>query len=177
MATTSPFASLIPDFTRIFLRFPASVAASVALCIVNNAEITDGHTFGSYELWQINYALIAAFLAGGSGHLFGESRGWPRSRSLLLGLAFGAAAGTLTYFQAVTETHHLFVLGGLVLALMVSAHLRSGTSQNAVWLFNARLGLAAVLSSHCRAHLRRRPVCNRGQPQLSVQCGHRPLRL
>ena len=146
MTTTRPFARLIPDLTKILLRFPASVLASVVLCIVNNVEIADGHTIGSHELWQINYALIAAFLAGGGGHLFAESRGWQRISTLLLGLALGTAAGALTYFQAVTETHHLFVLGGLVLALMVSAHMRSGTTQNAVWLFNARLGLAAVLS-------------------------------
>lgn len=146
MATTSPFARLIPDLTKIFLRFPASVAASLVLCIVNNAEIADGHTFGSQELWRINYALIAIFLAGGAGHMFAESRGWPQIKSAAIGLVIGAAAGALTYFQAITETHHLFVLGGLVLALMISAHLRSGASQNAVWLFNARLGLAAVLS-------------------------------
>lgn len=146
MATTSPFGRFVPDLTRTLLRFPTCAAASVVLCIVNNVEAAEGGTFDDHELWQINCALIAAFLAGGAGHLFGESHRWSRLKSLVPALGLATAAGALTYFETVTETHHLFVLGGLILALMVSAHLRSGASQNAVWLFNARLGLAAVLS-------------------------------
>ena len=128
------------------MRFPVSVVAAIGLCIVNNIEAARLYRFSGDELWIINASLAAAFIGGGAAHLFGQGRKWPAARSFAFGLGVGLLAALLCYFDAQSGAYPIFALFGLTAILLIAGHMRSGTSENALWLFNARLALAAVLS-------------------------------
>jgi hypothetical protein len=131
---------LIPDLFATVLRFPVAVLAAVALCIYVNIY---GIGNSSSEYWQVVMAGIAAFIAGGAGHLMAEGRG---SRMPTLALLLGVTAGGLIYFNRFFNSSELFLFGGLLPILMISPFLAGGVKQGTVWLFNLRLGLAIILA-------------------------------
>lgn len=64
---------------------------------------------------------------------------------MLFGLLIGFTTATMFWFYAVLGVERLFFTTGLVFLLMTSAYLRQA-SQSAFWLFNLRLGMAALLA-------------------------------
>lgn len=146
MSLSSRVSRLVPDLAATLERFPACVLSALALCIVFNLEAGDVFSFDRDELARISFAGAAAFLAGGAAHLFALGRAWASGRSALLALAAAGLAALLCYFYTSTGGHFLFVLPALTLALMVAAYLRPGASEEALWLFNARLGMAIALA-------------------------------
>jgi hypothetical protein len=131
---------LIPNLGVILSRFPVSAAYSVLLCLVLNAG--NGWNGDDNAVW----AGSAAFLASGAVHLFAESRRLERLPSIIIATAAGLVAGGAGLLSGLLHTSLLFLFCGLVLALMVAAYLKPGIAQGALWLFNFRLGLAALLA-------------------------------
>lgn len=146
MSLSSRVSRLMPDLAATLERFPACILAAVALCIISNLEAADITRFDQDTLARIYFAGASAFLAGGAGHMFALGRSWEAMPSAALGLAMGGLAAVLCYFYTSTGGHFMFVLPALTLALMVAAYLRRGTSEEALWLFNARLGMAIGLA-------------------------------
>jgi hypothetical protein len=100
-----------------------------------------GDQFYTDVLWSG----AAGFLASGAAHLFAESRRWPKLRNIAFALLVGLATATVFLFHAILGVERMFFTTGLVFLLMTSAYLRQA-SQSAFWLFNLRLGLAALLA-------------------------------
>ncbi len=137
------FKNILPDLMETLVRFPVPVAASLWLWLYHFTT-GDSGLFGA----QINvfWSATAAFLAGGSGHLLAEGRGWSRAVNLLIAGFAGAAGAGLAYFYASTSVSYLFLLSGLALLLMVAGFMHRGAPQGALWLFNMRLCLATLLA-------------------------------
>ncbi len=135
---------LIPDLGTIIARFPVPVGFSILLSLYINAQILNGHTgFDDDMVWGGS----AGFLASGAAHLFAEARGMARTRSAVIALACGLLATAFALITGVFQTSLLMLFCGLVLMLMVAAYLRPHIAQGALWLFNLRLGLAALLAT------------------------------
>lgn len=132
----------IPDLSSVVKRFPIPVAISIALWIYLNAV-----SFGSASNDdEIIAAAAVAFFAAGSASLFAEGRKLRPAMGIMLGVGAGLVLGIIGYFTEVFSTHLLFLFGGLIPLLMISPFLHGDAKQGALWLFNLRLGLAALLA-------------------------------
>jgi hypothetical protein len=140
------FTTIIPDLSATLARFPGPAVASLIMCVVANLAVAEENfaddQFYSDALW----GGAAAFIASGSAHLFAESRGWTASRNNTFSLLTGLAAAVIFLLHRELGVDRWFSTVGLVLLLMTAAYLRPGASQAAFWLFNLRLGLAAILA-------------------------------
>ena len=58
----------------------------------------------------------------------------------------GFLAALAFWFHTELGLHRIFFTAGLVLLLLSAAFLRAGASQAAFWLFDLRLGVAALVS-------------------------------
>lgn len=135
---------LMPDISAAALRFPVPAAVSLALCLYWNVV---GVGAGGDDPGYVMAGCAAAFIGSGAAHLYAEGARLSRAGGIVLALAAGAAAALLGYFTTVFETSLLFLFLGLIPVLMVAAYLRAGVHQGAIWLFNLRFGLAALLAA------------------------------
>lgn len=142
MGIVAKLEKLVPDLGAVIARFPVPVLISISLFIYLNSVDRYFDVFSSEQSW----AFVAAFLAGGAAHLFAEARGMPKA------VNYGgavAAAGVTWLIASFAEVFHpvlLFLIPGLILLVMVAGFLRRDAKQGALWLFNLRLGLAALLA-------------------------------
>ncbi len=134
--------NLIPDLSATLARFPVSSAVAVALCAYINIEGMGGSGESA-----VMAGAAAGFIASGAAHLFAEGNKWSKPAGIGLAIAAGAALALLGYFTSVFQTSLLFLFAGLIPVLMISGFLRAGVRQGALWLFNLRMGLAALLSA------------------------------
>ncbi len=146
MTFASRLERLLPDLSRTVARFPVPVAASVALCVYSNLETAELFQRGHDENTRVIAALAAAFFASGAAHLHAEATRIGNNAGLALALAAAAAAGALGYFTPAQQIYWLFLFPAILLLLMISPYLSAGARQAAIWLFNLRLGLAALLA-------------------------------
>lgn len=137
---------IFPDLSTTLFRFPGPAIASLFMCVVANLRVVERSFAGDQFYADVLWSGAAAFLASGAAHLLAESRGWPRPRNILFALLIGFATATMFWFHGVLGLERLFFSAGLVFLLMTSAYLRQA-SQSAFWLFNLRLGLAALLAT------------------------------
>jgi hypothetical protein len=145
---------LMPDLSQTILRFPIPVLISVALAIVANLDVAgvidlqtfrwDRHTAGQYSAEQVYGALVSGFLAAGVAHLYAESRHWSRIAGAALAVVFATLFAVLCWQMGPLDLQLLFLLPGLVLAVMVAGYVHGEDNDNAVWMFNARLALAFI---------------------------------
>ena len=143
MGVAARLEKLIPDLAAALLRFPVPALYSILLCAWLNIEEIGGSSWDE----KIAYAAAAGFLASGAAHFFAEGRGLSRPANLIVALVAGLAAMAAAYFTGVFHTSLLFLFGAIVLTLMISPYLRIDTAQGALWLFNLRLWLAALLAT------------------------------
>ena len=133
---------LVPDLAATFARFPIPAAISLLLCgwlnIIGGNSDHDG---------RVATGAAAAFIAAGAFHLLAEGRKLQRGLSWFLALAAAIAVGLSGYLPAIFHTNTLFLFAGLLPLLMIAPFMRSGVSQGAIWLFNLRFGLAALLAA------------------------------
>ncbi len=133
---------LVPDLSATFLRFPIPAALSIFLCawlnIVGGNSDHDG---------RVATGAAAAFIAAGAFHLLAEGRKLQRGLSWFLALAAAIGVGLAGYLPAIFHTNTLFLFAGLLPLLMIAPFMRSGVRQGAIWLFNLRFGLAALLAA------------------------------
>ena len=137
---------LIPDLSAMLARFPVPAIASVVLTVYAHLDIAKIVSDGMHAGNHVYLGGAAAFIAGGAAHYFAQGRGLGRAAEF--GIAFAAAvlAAALAYFDAPLRTSHLFLFAGLVALLMIAGYLRRRAEQGALWLFNLRLWLAALLA-------------------------------
>ena len=133
---------LVPDLAATFLRFPVAALFAVGLTLYLNLEGASSDTDS-----QVIAGAAAAFIGSGAAHLFAESAKLSALTSVLIAAAAAAAAGVMGYFTRVFDTNLLFLFCGLIPLLMIAPYLRSGIQQGAIWLFNLRFGLAALLAA------------------------------
>jgi hypothetical protein len=131
---------LLPDLSAALLRFPMPALTAVLVWLV---LIGNGVSFDD----DVIAAGAAAFLASGAVHLFAEGRAGGRKAAVAGATAAAVLAGGLALLAGGFQTSLLLLLPGLVLAVMIAAFLRPNASQGALWLFNLRFGLAALLAS------------------------------
>ena len=147
MTLASRLERLVPDLARTVARFPVPVAASVALCVYSNLQIAGAiHQQQPDEIARVTAALAAAFFGSGAAHLYAEGLGISRITRLALALVAAMAAGALGYSTTALQTDWRFLFPAILLLLMIAPYLRAGARQAALWLFDLRLGLAALLA-------------------------------
>ena len=146
MAITGYFRTFVPNLADAAARFPGPVIASFAMGSAANLMIAHKDFAGRQFYSDLLWSGAAAFLASGCTHLFAEAAGWHRQRGAGLAILTGFLAALAYWFHTELGLHRIFFTAGLVLLLLSAAFLRAGASQAAFWLFDLRLGVAALLS-------------------------------
>ena len=157
MARSNRLGRLLPDLSQTVYRFPLPVAFSVLLFVTGTLHIAGAIDPGSiydpdgraHRLFAepLYGALASALLASGAAHLYAESRHWSALRNVAAAAAAGLIATVPFWFAAALDMTVLlmFWMPGLLLCVMVAGTLADG-DDNAMWMFNARLAMAIVLS-------------------------------
>lgn len=138
--------ALVPDLSATRARFPGPAIASLLLCLAANLRVAEKNFSDEQFYNDVLWSGAAAFIASGTAHLLAESRSWARESNVAFGLLIGVAAAATLWFHGVLGVHRSFFMVGLVFLLMTAAYLRPRASQAAFWLFNLRLGMAALLA-------------------------------
>jgi peptidoglycan/LPS O-acetylase OafA/YrhL len=102
---------LVPDLFETLRRFPVAVLAALGLCIYMNIYVV---RHNNVQQWNIVLAFVAAFMAGGAGHLFAEGLRFSRVRGLAIALIAGLAAAALMYFNVALHASECFCLADWV---------------------------------------------------------------
>jgi hypothetical protein len=134
---------LVPDLSATLIRFPVPALLSLALFAYAQARLPD---LFDDEGARVVLALSAAFFGAGAAHLFGEGRGLTRITTTLVAALVAVIVAALSYFSGYFATNALFLFSALILVVMVAPYLRHGSGNAAIWLFNLRFGLAALLA-------------------------------
>ncbi|MFO0990788.1 MAG: DUF4153 domain-containing protein [Hyphomicrobiales bacterium] len=142
----SRLSRLIPDLSQTAARFPVPVLISLLLVVYANLDIARYVEEGWNADNPVYLAGASAFMAAGALHYFALGRGIGAGLSFLLALIAAALVGTSSYFAGGLHVSWIFMFAGLLPALMIAGFLRPGAKQGALWLFNLRLGLAALLA-------------------------------
>lgn len=151
MTIIERMARMMPDLWQTITRFPIPVVICMAGATILNLDIAaigimDLDSMGPYRDDQVYGGLVSAFLAAGAAHLFAESRGWNHLTGVLLAILAAVLLAAVCWFLHPLNLQFQFLLPGLVLLVMVAGYVRADNGANAIWMFNARLALAVVLS-------------------------------
>ncbi|MGI9464328.1 MAG: DUF4153 domain-containing protein [Aestuariivirgaceae bacterium] len=146
MMLADRLAKLAPDLSQTIVRFPVCCLVALVSFFIVNLDIAKLTRLIAGSEERVYLSLAAAFLASGAGHLFAEGRRWPPIRGGLLAGALGAAFGSIYLFQEATSADPLFLFSSAALLVMTAGYLDRKASENALWLFNARFGLAVILA-------------------------------
>lgn len=143
MGLSARLERLVPDLAATMRRFPVPALWSVLLTLYLNHYIIRR---SGDPREDVIMAAAAGFFAAGAGHLFAEGRGLSRLSNLVLAAVMGGFAALLGWFNASLHVSALYLFCGLIALTMVAAHLRRDAAQGALWFFNLRFGLAALLA-------------------------------
>ncbi len=94
---------------------------------------------------EVIFASAGAFLAGLIAALWFDTRRFSIVASVSAGVLAAAAAVILQFSHGGVYAQDVVVVGGLILATMVAAHLRRGANIESFWRFNLQLGIAAAM--------------------------------
>ncbi len=136
----------LPDLWQTVARFPVPVLICLAGTVILNLDIADIYPMSPDRSQQVYDGLICGFLAAGAAHLYAESRDWSRLSGSALAVLAAAILGGVCWFFRPLDLQFEFLLPGLVLLVMVAGYTRGDNDDNAIWMFNARLALAIILS-------------------------------
>jgi hypothetical protein len=137
---------LIPDLSATLVRFPVPALVSVLITIYAHLDIAGSVSDGTRSGNHVYLGGAAAFIAAGAAHYFARGRGLGGVLEIVLALAAALLAAALAYFDVILRTSHLFLFAGLMPLLMIAGYLHRGAEQGALWLFNMRLWLSALLA-------------------------------
>lgn len=139
------FRGRLPGQLRSLGRFPVPVASAVVLALLLNLQIADVIAIGDVREAQVIFALVGASLAAVTVDLWASSRHLSTATTIGVSVAAAAAVAALQVFHGRLYDQSLVVIGALLLATMVAAHLRRDASIEAFWRFNLKLGIAAAM--------------------------------
>ncbi len=94
---------------------------------------------------EVIFASAGAALAGLIAALWADSRRISAIAGVFAGVVAAAVAAFLQFSHGEVYTQDVVVVGGLILATMVAAHLRRGAKIESFWQFDLQLGIAAVM--------------------------------
>ena len=137
--------SRLPEQLRSIGRFPVPVAVSVALTVLLNLQIAGFIAMSDRFEGEVIFAFVGAALAGLIAALWLESRRLSVIAGVLAGGVAAAAAALLLFSRGEVYTQDVVVVGGLIVATMVAAHLRRDATVESFWQFNLQLGIAAAM--------------------------------
>jgi hypothetical protein len=137
---------LVPDLSASLLRFPIAALTAIFLTVYANLDIASEITGGFETGNQVYLSGAAAFIAALAGHFFAQARKFERPLEALIAIFAAVIAGGLAFWDIQLRSSHLFLFAGLLPLLMIAGFLRRDAKQGALWLFNLRLGLAALLA-------------------------------
>jgi hypothetical protein len=131
----------LPDVSATVARFPLAVAIATALTVYKLFHGMIGDAEFKVLAW-----LASSFVWVVSVDLYAESqRRSPQVRGLLWLLGI-AVLGLLLWLDTAIWLNARLLVGSLILALTLAAHLGRGESNDNLWLFNHRLWLGALLA-------------------------------
>ncbi len=132
----------LPDISAAAARFPLAVAIAAALTAY---KLYHGSLIGDVQ-FRVMAWLVASFVWVVAVDLCAESqRRSPQTRVLLWVLGI-AVLGLLLWLDTAIWLSAWLLVGSLVLALTLAAHLCRRETNETVWLFNHRLWLGALLA-------------------------------
>jgi hypothetical protein len=137
--------SRVPEQLRSIGRFPVPVAVCVVLTVLLNLQIADFIAMSDRFEGEVNFASAGAFLAGLIAALWSDTRRLSVIAGVLTGVVAAAAAALLQFSHGEVYTQDIVVVGGLILATMVAAHLRRDAKIESFWQFDLQLGIAAAM--------------------------------
>jgi hypothetical protein len=143
MKMFSKLQAFVPHLECSLRRFPVPILVTVALFSYVNA-FTIGNFSNAY--YYVEAAALAAFLAGGIGHLAAESFGFSKILNLGFATVCAFSAAAIMYFNITFATGELFFFAALFLMLMIAPFLNPKRKQGALWLYDLHLGLAIILA-------------------------------
>jgi hypothetical protein len=139
------FLSRVPEQLRSIGRFPVPVAVCVVLTVLLNLQISGFIAISDRFEGEIIFASVAAALAGLIAALWSDSQRLSAIAGVMAGLGAAAVAAFLQLSHGEFYTQDVVVVGGLILAAMVAAHLRRGATIESFWHFDLQLGIAAAM--------------------------------
>ncbi|MGC2758625.1 DUF4153 domain-containing protein [Candidatus Binatus sp.] len=139
------FLSRVPKQLRSIGRFPVPVAMCVALTVLLNLQIAGFIAMSDRFEGEVIFASVAAALAALIAALWSDTHRLSAIAGVIAGLAAAAVAASLQFSHGEVYTQDVVVVGGLILATIVAAHLRRGATLEAFWQFGLQLGIAAVM--------------------------------
>lgn len=139
------FSPRVPEQLRSVGRFPVSVAVSVVLTVLLNLQIADFIAMSERLAGEVISALAAAFLAALVAALWFDARRPSTIAGVIAGVVAAILAALLQFFHGTVYSQDAVAIGGLILATMVSAHLRREAKIESFWMFDLRLGIAAAM--------------------------------
>ena len=137
--------SRLPEQLRSIGRFPVPVAVCVALTVFLNLQIAGFVAISDRFEGEVIFASVGAALAGLIAALWSDSRRFRVMAGVLAGVVAAAAAGLIQFSHGEAYTQDVVVVGGLIVATMVAAHLRRGATIESFWQFDLQLGIAAAM--------------------------------
>jgi Domain of unknown function (DUF4153) len=139
------FLSRVPEQLRSIGRFPVPVAVCVALSVLLNLQIAGFIAMSDRFEGEVIFASVGAALAGLIAALWSDSRRLSFIAGLFAGVVAAAVAALLQFSHGEVYTQDIVVVGGLILATMVAAHLRRDAKMESFWQFDLQLGIAAAM--------------------------------
>ena len=117
----------------------------VALTVLLNLQIAGFIAMSDRFEGEVIFASVAAALAALIAALWSDTHRLSAIAGVIAGLAAAAVAASLQFSHGEVYTQDVVVVGGLILATIVAAHLRRGATLEAFWQFGLQLGIAAVM--------------------------------
>jgi Domain of unknown function (DUF4153) len=117
----------------------------VVLTLLLNLQISDLIAMSDRFEGEVIFASASAALAGLIAALWSDSHRLSAIVGVIAGLLAAAVAALLQFSHGEVYTQDVVVIGGLISATMVAAHLRRGAKIESFWQFDLQLGIAAVM--------------------------------
>jgi hypothetical protein len=139
------FLSRVPEQLLSIGRFPVPIGASVFLTILVNLQIAGFVAMSGRFEGEIIFASVSAFFAGLIAALWFDSHRFSRFIGLITAIVAASLAASLGFSQGAAYSQDIVLVGGLILATMVAAHIRTGATIESFWQFDLQLGIAAAM--------------------------------
>ncbi len=134
------------DQFKSLRRFPVPITVAVSLSVLMNLEVAGLDKWGDL-LVEVNFALVGALLAAVIVALAGEGRSLGKIPTHRASIVAVVAIAALQLLHGKLFDQSFILIGSLALGLMTAAHLRRGATNESLWNFDLKLGIAAAMGT------------------------------